>query len=149
MGYGSDSVNDARPTGFRWNSKRSSNTPTHNWADYPDEIKAFIQRLQGVTIENTDFERLIANHDSLETLFYLDPPYVHYTRTNSKRYRHEFTDADHRRLAEMLKSIKGKAIVSGYSCPLYDELYSTWRTSTKPTFASGARPRTETLWMSF
>src|SRR4051812_17281168 len=36
-------------------------------------------------------------------LIYADPPYLHSTRSSSKRYRHELTDADHVRLIEALR----------------------------------------------
>lgn len=57
-----------------------------------------------------------------------------------------------RSLAAELKTRAGKTrhmkpIVSGYSCPLYDELFAGWRRVERNTFADGARERTEVLWL--
>ena len=46
-----------------------------------------------VQIENAPALEVIARYDSLETLFYCDPPYVHETRGDTKAYAHEMTDA--------------------------------------------------------
>jgi len=63
--------------------------------------------------------------------------------------RYEMTDDQHRELAEVLRSVEGMVIVSGYPCELYDcELYPDWRRVTYDTHADGARKRTEVLWIS-
>jgi len=36
------------------------------------------------------------------------------------------SNEDHERLAEVLHSIKGKAVISGYRCDLMDKLYADW-----------------------
>ena len=48
--------------------------------------------------------------------------------TPRRQYRHEMTDENHRQLAEVLHRIQGRAIVSSYACPLYEELYPNWVT---------------------
>ena len=56
-----------------------------------------------------------------------DPPYPASTRGArwaTTAYAHELTDADHRRLAETLHALRGLAVVSGYPCPLYRDLYA-------------------------
>jgi hypothetical protein len=50
------------------------------------------------------------------------------------------SDDDHRELAEVLKSLSGMVIVSGYRCALYDELFDGWRREEKAAHADGARP---------
>jgi DNA adenine methylase len=57
------------------------------------------------------------------------------------------TIADRIELAQALNRVKGMVMVSGYPCPLYDELYKGWRGVKKETYADGARPRTEVLWI--
>lgn len=83
-------------------------------------------------------------------LLYADPPYVLASRTSTKRYRHDFTDDDHRRLIELLRSLPGnvKVILSGYPSALYDELLADWRQVTFQVMTRGG-PRTEVLWMNF
>jgi len=147
MGFGSDAVR--RASGFRSSSNRSGTTPSHDWATYPTALGAVVKRLQGVVIERRDANTLIRAHDGPDTLHYVDPPYVHSTRTGAKRYAHEMTDADHVTLAETLLSCRGKVIVSGYPSPLYDHLFKGWRRVERSTFADGALPRTEVLWLNF
>jgi DNA adenine methylase len=58
------------------------------------------------------------------------------------------TDDDHRVLASLLNRVVGAVVLSGYPCPLYDELYGTWERIEKTgPFADGARERTEVLWL--
>lgn len=150
-GFGSASVNSLHKTGFRSNSRPSGSTPAIDWRNWPVHISTFTDRLQGVVIECKPALELIPQHDSAETLFYLDPPYVHATRCMSRRnaaYRHEMTDHDHRELADVLYQIEGMAILSGYRCDLYDDLYGAWRRIDRRAFADGAAKRIESLWLN-
>lgn len=154
MGFGSAGACGAK-TGFRSNSNRSGTTPSHDWANFPDSLLAVIDRLIGVVIENKDAAEVMVQHDSEETLHYVDPPYVMDTRSMEnpyckKGYRFELTDEDHRKLAVTLRDLRGKVILSGYACPLYDlELFSDWRRIERAAHADGARDRTEVLWMNY
>lgn len=150
-GFGPASMNASHATGFRSNSSRSHTIPAHNWANYPKQISAFVERLRGVVIENRPAADVMRQHDSEETLFYLDPPYVQETRSFRRRnaaYHHEMTDEDHRELAEIAHSVRGGVIVSGYHSALYEELYSGWRKSERGCYADGAKSRREVLWLS-
>lgn len=153
MGFGSAAASGAK-TGFRANSNRSGTTPAHDWQNYPDNIAPIMDRLRGVVIENKDAREVMLQHDTPETLHYVDPPYVFDTRSMAnpyckKGYRHEMTDDQHRELAATLRELRGMVIVSGYACPLYDEeLYSGWFRVERPALADGARPRVEILWMN-
>ena len=153
MGFGSASAS-GHNTGFRSNSNRSHTTPAHDWSAFPDAIRAFVERLHGVVIENRDALEVIEQHDGKETLFYVDPPYPGSTRSGGntycqKGYRHEMADDDHRRLAEVLQAAHGMVVISGYPCDLYDnELYPDWQRITRAAMADGARERTEVLWIS-
>lgn len=146
MGFGSNAHN--RKTGFRSNSNRSNTTPAHDWRNYPYEIPAMIDRLRGIVIENRDASKVMLQHDGLETLHYVDPPYVTSTRSDSGAdYSHEMNDQDHRQLFKVLNSLRGGVILSGYDSPLYNDLYSEWRRVEKKAMADGAAERTEVLWM--
>lgn len=148
MGFGSDGIKNN--TGFRSYARKERYTiPAHDWANYTDCLDFIIERLQGVVIENMDALEILKKQDSPDTLHYVDPPYVHSTRKakNPKQYRYEMSDEEHRKLAKVLHSLKGNIILSGYACPLYDELYADWTQVEKGALADGARPRKETLWM--
>jgi len=76
------------------------------------------QRLRNVQIDNRDWRECIADYDSPDTVFYLDPPYVDaFVGT----YKHELSQDDHRQMLEFVFRLKGCACVSGYSNPLYEE----------------------------
>jgi DNA adenine methylase len=69
-------------------------------------------------IENMDFEDVIVKYDSPKTYFYIDPPYY----TTEKYYaNHDFGLDTHDRLANCLKSIKGKFSLSYYDFPQLSE----------------------------
>lgn len=153
QGFGSTST--MHVSGFRANSNRSHTTPAHDWANYPACIPALVDRLQGVVIEQRPAGEVIAAHDSPSTLIYVDPPYVHGTRSQGNtscikhKYRHEMTDDDHRALAEQLHEVEGMVVLSGYPSPLYDcELYPDWERVERQTMADGARPRQEVVWIN-
>jgi DNA adenine methylase len=150
MGFGSASVS-SQVSGFRANSNRSGTTPAHDWANYPEALRLTIQRLRGVVIENRDAIECMSQHDSEETLLYVDPPYVHETRylkNKTHAYLFEMTDADHERLAEYLHKVRGMVVLSGYGCELYDRLFSGWARVERKAFADGAKERTEILWIN-
>jgi DNA adenine methylase len=146
MGFGSNS--HCRVSGFRARALRNGTTPANDFRHYPEALCMIIERLKGVVIEHRPALQVIADHDTPETVFYVDPPYVSGTRDKGRDYRYEMTDADHGRLAEMLHTIQGAAVLSGYESPEYDALYAGWRKVSRPTFADGARERLEVLWLS-
>lgn len=154
-GFGSASTYASYRTGFRGNSNRSGTTPAHDWANYPKHVVRFVERLRGVTIESDDFGKLFERHDQAGALFYCDPPYVHDTRSHyhgrrgQAAYRHEMSDDDHRRLADVLRHCAGMVVLSGYPCDLYDvELFPSWERHEREHLADGARKRTEVVWLN-
>lgn len=151
-GFGSAAVNGEHSTGFRKNTRRSSTIPAHDWARWPAEISSFVDRLQGVVIENRPALSVIAEHDSEQTLHYVDPPYpksTRNTRRGNSAYRCDMTDDGHRELVELLHRVEGMVVLSGYACSLYDdELYAGWRRCIRHASADGGRVRTEVVWLN-
>lgn len=153
MGFGSNANNRKVRSGFRSNSNRSGTTPAGDWANLPQAYRAITRRLRGVTIENKPAAAIIEQQDSPETLFYLDPPYVHDTRAMDKMhghhgYAHEMTDTDHEALAEVLRTVRGMVVLSGYHGALYDRLFGHWQRLERAALADGAAPRVEVLWFN-
>lgn len=150
-GFGSAATNARHSTGFRSNSNRSGTTPAMDWVNLPSHIDALVERLKGVTIENREATTVILQHDTKETLHYVDPPYVHSTRNmdrGNSAYECEMSDDDHRLLAAVLRGVKGMVMLSGYESPLYAELYDGWQRIERQCMADGARQRTEVLWFN-
>ncbi len=153
MGFGSPGAM-GRSTGFRANSNRSGTTPAHDWANYPDLLPEIVQRMTGVVIEQLDALDVMRRHDGRETLHYVDPPYVHETRSGGNphcakhRYRHELDSAAHAALLAGLRGLVGMVVLSGYPHPLYDDLLAGWRRVERVALADGARERTEVLWIN-
>lgn len=154
QGFGSAAVCGER-SGFRASSSRSGTTPAHDWRNYPEAFVAIIDRLRGVVIENRDACVVMAHHDSLRTVHYVDPPYVHTTRSVKvrhndlrKSYKHELTDDQHRELAVFLHGLRGMVVLSGYPSAVYDEAFADWHRLERPAMADGARARVECLWMN-
>lgn len=73
-----------------------------------DEFEMIESRLDGVVIENKDFENLINVYDRENALFYCDPPY----HKTERHYAIKFTDSDHERLCSVLHNIQGKFVLS-------------------------------------
>jgi len=110
-------------------SRRGMSQSTSKWLrNIEENMPAAVDRLKTVQIENLDFEDIIKKYDSEQTLFYLDPPYIHETRQSKNVYEFEMSNEQHQKLVEILLHIKGKAILSGYDHKIYDDLlHNGWR----------------------
>ena len=121
------------------------------WLGSIDGLPKIADRLLRVQIENRPAIEVIKRYDSPETLFYCDPPYPHESRGDSGAYGFEMTNSDHKELARVLRSVKGKVALSGYRCPLLDELYEGWNRLEAPEKQAHSckKPRTEVLWTNY
>jgi DNA adenine methylase len=136
-------------TGFRARTTGSGKTSAKVWDSYPESLQAVIKRLKGIVIENKNALEVIDRHDSPQTFFYVDPPYLFSVRDAGTDYRYELTNQEHITLAERLNRVKGSVIVSRYHSDLYNELYKGWTVREKMTYSGGDKtvPRIEVLWM--
>ena len=121
------------------------------WLGSVDGLMDIAARLRRVQIENAPAIEVIQRYDTPETLFYLDPPYVHAARGDTAAYGFEMTDAEHHELAEYLAVIRGRAIISGYRTELYDNLFRDWHRvdADEQRVSSGGAMRQESAWMNF
>lgn len=76
------------------------------------------ERLDGVYIENEDFEKIISRYDRKYALFFCDPPYW-----QAADYGVPFEWPDHERLAHKLRHIKGKFLLTINDHPDIRKLY--------------------------
>ena len=145
---GAESVSGVYRSGFRSYAPARGAMPARDWRNLPGNVPAVIERLRGVVIENRNAIEVMQMHDVPEALYYVDPPYVMVTRTRKRGYLHEMDNSDHLQLAEVLHSLKGRVVLSGYASELYDQLYLGWDRVERRTMADGAIERVEFLWLS-
>jgi len=80
------------------------------------------KRLERVIIEHKDFEKLIAQYDRPDALFYCDPPY----HSTERHYSERFSEADHYRLNGVLTALKGRFILSYNDDDFVRKLYKNF-----------------------
>lgn len=121
------------------------------WLNSIEGLVDVIERLRRVQIENRPAIDVLQLYDSPKTLFYLDPPYPHEARGDAKAYAYEMSEDDHRQLARVVRSLRAKVAISGYRCPLMDELYGDWRRHDAPAKMAhtAKRERQECLWTNY
>ena len=90
------------------------------WASISSRIAPLSERFRHVAIDHLDFRDCIKNWDSLETLFYCDPPYVKMTQTGVYRFSWEH----HLELCELLHKIQGRFLLSYDDVPQIRSLYT-------------------------
>lgn len=74
----------------------------------------YAERLKFVQIESKDAIAIIKQYDSVDTFFYLDPPYFNSDCGHYKGYSEE----DFKNLLDVLVTIKGKFLLSNYPSPI-------------------------------
>lgn len=81
-------------------------------------------------------------------LIYCDPPYLHSTRSSDRRYHYDYSKKDHIDLLNLLQTLPGQIILSGYPSKLYDDTLEGWsRREIQVMNHNGVR--TEKLWFNF
>ncbi len=91
--------------GQNWGT--ATTAPPVNLLRIEENLSAAHLRLASAFIENLDWCKLIEKYDRPHTLFYLDPPYW-----ETEGYGVDFGIEQYEKMADMLRTIKGKAIVS-------------------------------------
>lgn len=131
------------------------------WLKGQEKLATFAGAMRDVALECLDFADCIRRYDSPETVIYADPPYYPDARVDNLIYGYELSRERHRELAELLNSVQGMVILSGYRCPEYDEWYASWERreydlactvshigGTRDTKGQPRPRRTECLWLS-
>lgn len=152
MGFGSAGASKGS-TGLRTDTLRKYTTAQMDWASYPDSLARAAQRFVGVLVENRPAIDVMQQHDTPETLHFVDPPYVHSSRImrSHNGYRHEMTDQDHLDLIAVLKQLQGMVVLSGYATGLYTNALPGWAvhsTTARIAANKGAGVRTELAWIN-
>lgn len=147
-------------------SNRGMAETTNKWRGRMALLSYWHDRLTRVQLDNRNALDVIQYWDGPNTLFYLDPPYVLSTRKDRAAYSHEVDDAHHKDLVDLLLTIQGKVVLSGYDNDLYRCLTDAgWAKMVNHTACRAAGrtrssnirgkgtafehvPRTEVLWIN-
>lgn len=87
-----------------------------------EDLSAAHLRLHRVTVENLDWQACIQRYDREHTLFVCDPPYY-----GTEGYGVDFGLEQYDRMAELLRNIKGKAIVTVNDIPAMRQAFKGLR----------------------
>lgn len=119
-------------------------------------LDKIVSRLKNVVVLNQPAFKVIKNFNTVNTVLYCDPPYIHDTRTSDNGYSYEMTDIQHKELLTTLSKFKGKFLLSGYDNTLYNsfEQENKWNSKifkTGRTLAYGKRKRVmqEKVWYNY
>lgn len=104
-----------------------------------EELSAAHLRLNGVTVEHLAWDACVQRYDRAHTLFYMDPPYW-----GTEGYGVPFGLEQYDRMAELLRSMQGHAIVSVGDIPEMRKAFDGLpirRVTTRYTVGSSAEAR--------
>lgn len=124
------------------------------WLNAVEGLTPVHQRLLRVVIYGEDALSVIRREDSVNTLFYCDPPYLQSTRATPNVYTHEMWVCDHIEMLDVLTKCVGKVMLSGYDSDLYQSKLKEWTVHTfdiPNSSASGNSKRimSEKLWCNW
>ena len=80
-----------------------------------EEVHWILRRFQ---LENLDFRTCLKDYASPNAVFYCDPPYV---GTDSGIYKNKFNQSDLKDLLELIHSLPGTFVLSGYENEFIDK----------------------------
>lgn len=143
-------------TTFCWSNRFLQGVPEeiYCWETSKNSLIHIHNRLQNVLLFNKDALSLLQEFDSEDTLFYLDPPYIHSKRVSKNVYKHELTESDHKNLIDCVKSLKGKVMISGYYSDEYNNWLNSWNYVKKESILHSSHSKSkqtkiEYIWKNF
>lgn len=146
MSFGSKGTDHMGRVGFR--APEADVGYAEDWRNYVDNLPKIIARLRGVTIENLDALQLLRRMDAPRTLFYLDPPYIAERATSNLPYAHDFPEAKHEELLDLVNKMEGMVVLSGYRNPLYCRMLKGWYLEYRTNFTDKHSVREDCLWLN-
>lgn len=137
-------------------SRRGIALPVSQWLTAIDGLQNLVNRLKTIQIENLDALDVIARYDIENCLHYIDPPYLMSVRTGGVSYSHEYEEQQHLQLLNLLLTLKGKVVLSGYINNMYSSVLKGWKeTRRKSSYANTTlhngekQLRQEVVWTNF
>lgn len=143
---------------FAWSDRLRGGKPgdVNAWETMLEELPTIAERVKNTIILNKPVFDIMKVWDDEGTLMYLDPPYLHETRSDGACdvYKHEMTVEDHINLLNLAKNARSKVLISGYSAPLYNRALKGWKIKKKAVANHSGQTktkekRTEVLWMNY
>ena len=115
-------------TAFAWSERLRGGQPgdVNAWENFKKALPKIRSRIINAMFRCYDYQETFGLFDSPETCFYCDPPYYPSTRTAPLTYLHEMTKEQHEVFLEKALALRGKVVISGYSCTLYETILSGW-----------------------
>lgn len=133
----------------------NGNPRTHyritTWNTKLEYLHEIVAQLRNMQIESRPFEEMFDIYGRLNTLIYLDPPYVMSTRSDKKRYRHEFNTEHHELLCARAVAATCYVAISGYENEMYNDLLTGFYKVTGPAKKSNTSKKAtnEVLWLNY
>ncbi len=88
------------------------------------KLTRYSEYFKRIEISNLDYKEVIKKHDGDESFFYLDPPYVGF---EDYYVSNDFKGESHDELSKVLKSVKGKWLLSYYKFDKLEDWYSNYK----------------------
>jgi DNA adenine methylase len=135
-------------------TRRRMNEQASAWITAVEGLPAVHARLRRVVVLCRPAVEVLRSQDGPATLFYLDPPYLEETRSVPDVYGFEMSRAGHCELLELIRTVRGKVMLSGYPSGLYDSSLADWNRHIfdLPNNAAAGKSKereTEVLWCNF
>jgi len=143
---------------FAWSDRERGGQPgdLNAWETMAEMLPKISERVEGVSILEQDFVEMLKVWDEEETFFYLDPPYLHSTRSEgtTNSYEHEMSVEDHINMLHLANNARGKVLISGYASPLYNRNLKDWTCKKKNVANHSSQSkkkerRVECIWMNY
>ena len=101
----------------------TASPPRLNLMRIEEDLSQAHLRLSRVYVENLDWEKCISKYDRPATLFFLDPPYW-----KTEGYGNSFDIEQYYRMADLMRTMKGKAILTINDHPEMQEIFAGFET---------------------
>jgi DNA adenine methylase len=92
------------------------------------KLSRYSEYFKRIQISNLDYKEILKQHDSEETFFYLDPPYIGF---EEYYVNNTFKGESHNELSKEIRQIKGKWLLSYYKFDKLEDWYSNYKIVSK------------------
>ncbi len=119
---------------FAWSDRKRGNQPgdVNAWSNSIKNLPIISNRIKNIDIKcESAIDSLSRTLNNINSLIYLDPPYLYSTRTTKNAYKYEMSEEDHNNFLDLVLIHKGKVLISGYMSDLYKNKLNGWNISTK------------------